>query len=48
VFLRGGHGCRVLESTPEGFFVFLSNGDPVLESKICEKLDPMSSEIYDF
>ena len=38
--VRGGHGSGVLESTPTGFCVFLSDPDP--ESKFCEKpdLDP--------
>jgi len=35
---RGGDGSGVPESTPAGFYVFLS--DP--ESKICEKPDPES------
>jgi len=37
---RGGHGSGVPESTPAGFYVFLSDPDP--ESKFRENPDPES------
>jgi len=43
---RGGTGSGLLESTPEGFCVFLSDTDPA--SKICEKPDPDPGSIFHF
>jgi len=40
VSTRGGHGSGVPESTPAGFYVFLSDLDLELESNIGEKPDP--------
>jgi len=48
ISIRGGTGSELPESTPAGFCVFLSDPDPGPESKICEKPDPVSSEISDF
>ena len=28
IYNRGGHGSGVIESTPAGFFVYLSEGEP--------------------
>jgi len=39
---KGGHGSKMPVSTPEGFCIFLSDSDPVPESKICEKPNPES------
>jgi len=43
---RGSHGSGVLESTPAGSCVFLSDPDPYPESKIFEKPEPESLFIF--
>jgi len=44
MYQRSSHGSGVPESTPKGFWVFLS--DPDLESKTCEKT--YSESIFNF
>jgi len=46
VWLRGGTGSGLPESTPVGFCAFLSDPGPV--SKICEKPDPDPESHFHF
>jgi len=46
VWIRGGTGFGVQESTPAGFCVFFSDPDP--KSKICEKPDPDPESLFHF
>ena len=44
IWFRGGIGSGVLELTPAGFCVFLSD----TESKICDKPDPDQASFFHF
>jgi len=48
VCIRGESGPGVPESTPAGFWVFLSDPDPFPESIICEKPEPDSESFFNF
>ena len=48
LYIRGGAGSGLPESTPAGFCVFLSDPDPDPESIIFGKPDPNPESLFHF